>query len=375
MAKTRHNSFSRRRFTQASLAAGLGAVSAFFPRASAQRLPDARDVPWLAEIQQAPAKIPADVPKLLPLLVDPGRNPIRTLQHWEQQRTYLRNQWRDLIGAMERPKLRRPPTFEIRESDQIEGIVRRRIRYETERDMQTEAYLMMPYKPNRRLPAVVVLHSTVDYTIRQGAGLEGRPEAAWGLQLAKRGMVTICPRCFLWDDRHTKDFTARAEEHRRRHPLSRGIAKMLYDAQRAVDLLTSLTEVDPKRIGAAGHSLGGKETLYLAAFDDRIRAAVSSECGIGTTYSNWNAPWYWGDDEFFGREHHDLLAMIAPRAFLLIGGNSADGDRSWPFIEAVLPVYRFYGEPSRIGLYNHGQGHTIPPTAERRVYEWLETYL
>ena len=42
---------------------------------------------------------------------------------------------------------------------------------------------------------------------------------------------------------------------------------------------------------------------------------------------------------------------------------------------AVLPVYRFYGEPCRVGLYNHRQGHTIPPLAEQRVYEWLETYL
>ncbi len=279
-----------------------------------------------------------------------------------------------MIGALELPK-HRPPRFEIRESDQSEGIVRRRIRYETERNMWTEAYLMMPRKPNRRLPAVVVLHSTVDFTIRQGAGLEGRPEAAWGLKLAQRGMVTICPRCFLWDETPKVDFKAKAAEHQRRHPLSRGIAKMLFDAQRAVELLTTLNEVDPRRIGVAGHSLGGKEALYLAAFDDRIRAAVSSEGGIGLTYSNWDAPWYWGDNEFFGRNHHDLLAIIAPRPFLLIGGNSADGDRSWPFIEAVLPVYGFYGEPRRIGLYNHRQGHTIPPLAEQRVYEWLEAYL
>jgi pimeloyl-ACP methyl ester carboxylesterase len=241
--------------------------------------------------------------------------------------------------------------------------------------MPTEAYLMMPHKPNRRLPAVVVLHSTVDYTIRQGAGLEGDPRAHWGLELAKRGMVVICPRCFLWEDAGPPDFEARAKEHKRRHPEMRGIAKMLYDAQRAVDLLETLNEVDPKRIGAAGHSLGAKEALYLAAFDERIRAAVSSEGGIGTSYSNWNAPWYWGDDEFFGREHHELLALVAPRAFLLIGGNSADGDRSWPFIEAALPVYRFYGEPSPLGLYNHGQGHTIPPLAEQRIYEWLTAYL
>jgi pimeloyl-ACP methyl ester carboxylesterase len=166
----------------------------------------------------------------------------------------------------------------------------------------------------------------------------------------------------------------RVSEHRHRHRGACGMAKMLYDGLRAVDLLASLPEVDAQRIGAAGHSLGGKEALYLAAFDDRVKAAVASEAGIGTAFSNWDAPWYLATKNF-GHEHHELLGMIAPRAFLLIGGESADGDRSWPFIASALDAYRFYNQPSRIGLFNHRQGHTIPPIAEQRTYEWLQTYL
>ena len=52
---------------------------------------------------------------------------------------------------------------------------------------------------------------------------------------------------------------------------------MLYDAMRAVDVLESLPQVDRNRIGAVGHSLGAKETLYLAAFDERVKVAVASE--------------------------------------------------------------------------------------------------
>ena len=70
---------------------------------------------------------------------------------------------------------------------------------------------------------------------------------------------------------------------------------MLYDASRAVDLLVAIEDVDPHRIGAIGHSLGAKEVLYLAAFDERVRAVVSSEGGIGLSYSNWDAPWYLGE--------------------------------------------------------------------------------
>ena len=45
----------------------------------------------------------------------------------------------------------------------------------------------------------------------------------------------------------------------------------------------------------------------------------------------------------------ELLAMAAPRPFLLLGGNSADGDRGWPFIAAALPAYELYGKPARLG--------------------------
>jgi len=158
--------------------------------------------------------------------------------------------------------------------------------------------------------------------------------------------------------------------------------KMLWDASRAVDILTSLRDVDGQRVGAVGHSLGAKEVLYLAAFDERIRAAVASEGGIGFSFTNWDAPWYLGEAIHapgFPLNHHQLLALIAPRAFLVLAGESgpgaADGDRTWPYLQAALPVYRLFGAPARLGLFNHRQGHTIPPEALKRLIEWLQVYL
>jgi hypothetical protein len=109
-----------------------------------------------------------------------------------------------------------------------------------------------------------------------------------------------------------------------------------------------------------------------------VRSAVSSEGGVGVRFSNWDAAWYLGPaagEEGFAREHHELLALAAPRAFLLIGGDAADGRRSWPWIEAALPVYQLYSGPARLGLLVHGEGHAVPPLAEERAYEWLTCYL
>ena len=151
---------------------------------------------------------------------------------------------------------------------------------------------------------------------------------------------------------------------------------------RGVDVLASLGDVDKERTGAAGHSLGAKEALYLAAFDERIRAAVASEGGIGFESTNWDAPWYLGkqiNSPDFKLNHHQLLALIAPRPFLVLAGETgrgaADGARSWPYLEAAEPVWQLYGQPARLGLYNHGEGHSVSPKTYQRLEEWLVTYL
>ena len=153
---------------------------------------------------------------------------------------------------------------------------------------------------------------------------------------------------------------------------------MLTMALYAVDLLAVQPDVDRNRLGAIGHSLGAKEVLYLAAFDTRVRAAVSSEGGIGMSYSNWDAPWYLGDAirrKGFDLDHGQVLALAAPRAFLLIGGDSADGAASWPYVAAVRPVWSLTGGPEAVGLFNHHQGHALPGSARDRAYVWLDWFL
>ena len=201
---------------------------------------------------------------------------------------------------------------------------------------------------------------------------------AFGLKFAQRGCVTISPRNYLWPTNDKISAQPEADRFHERHPQSTGMAKMLHDSLVAVDLLCSLPNVDTSRIGSIGHSLGAKEVLYLAAFDERVKVTISSEGGVGTKFSNWNAGWYLGkaiDALDFRHEQHELLALAAPRPFLLLGGDSADGDQSWPYIEAALPIYKLYRESARLGLFNHKQGHAVPPIAEERIYQWFDAYL
>ena len=312
---------------------------------------------------------------LYPLLVDTTGNSIATLTEWKKQREVIRKRWLDYLGALEpNPN---PPVLKLVKEDRPEGLIRQLVEYESEPGIMVQGYLIKPAIIDKALPGIVALHSTSDNKMYGIAGVEGGKAVSFGYRLAKRGFVVFCPMCFLWHDMEGRTLAQQVEKFKQRHPQSKGMAKMLFDAQRAVDILESLAEVDHNRIGTTGHSLGAKEAFYLIAFDDRVKSAVSNEGGIGIQFSNWDASWYL-DKEIhnFGHQHHEILALVAPKPFLLIGGDSSDGEKSRPYIKSVYPVYDLYGEKRQnIELFNHGQGHGVTPFAEKLTYDWLENNL
>lgn len=337
----------------------------------------AGELPWVSEVQTPPRVIPEDGPKLRPLLIDGAGSPITSGVAWGKRREEIRRWWLDFLGLG--PMGRCDLAAEVVSDERVGQVVRQLVRLEVEPGCWMEAYLLYPGQPRGKLAGVVVFHSTVNYTIRQPAGLEGRESHFLGLRLAERGFVALCPRCFIWDYCGVRSsYSEAVEELHRRHPGWRGMAKMAFDATRAVDYLLTLPFVDGERLGCIGHSLGAKEALYAMAVDERLKAGVGSEGGIGLSFSNWDAEWYLGPDiraPEFEHEHHGLLALVAPRAFLLIGGESADGAKSWPFIAEAKKVYDLVGAPSHVGLLTHSAGHSLPPIALQCAYGWLAHFL
>ena len=94
----------------------------------------------------------------------------------------------------------------------------------------------------------------------------------------------------------------------------------VYDNRRAVDYLISRSEVDPARLAITGASGGGNQTLYAGATDDRL-AAVIPVCGIGTYDAYLSTACCVCEVNAGGATYAttgDLLAMIAPRALLVV---------------------------------------------------------
>jgi hypothetical protein len=292
----------------------------------------------------------------------------------DSERSRLIAPWEAILGSG--PQSVSPPRAEVVSEEREAGVRRALIRYLVEPEETAEAYVLEPVT-GPPWPGVLVLHSTVPFHMRQPAGLEG-PERDWiGLHLARRGYACICPRNFWYgyQGATTHEVVARLRD---RWPRWTGMAKMLWDAQRALDVLAGWPGVDPARLGVIGHSLGAKQTLYVAAFEERVRAGVFSEGGIGIRMCNWNAPWYLGeqvDQPNFDRDHAELLRLAAPRAFLLIAGGGTDKEASRAFVEAAVPAYAASGARERLAFLNHGQGHVFSPEAQAAADEWLDRWV
>lgn len=224
-----------------------------------------------------------------------------------------------------------PLDVEVTDEVSCDGYVRRRVVFDSEPVMSVPAYLLVP---DARIdgppgPAVLAVHG-------HGPGkadicaVDGPHDGAYADQLARAGFVVLAPdlRCFgersdpVWEEpgKYECDWNLVAATMAGRSPL----AQNLLDMRRALDVLEAEPTVDAHRIGAAGLSYGGTITLFLAAIDSRVRAAI-----VSGYLSSWRAahtvPWNMcGSQVLSGMlgaiEHVDVAAAIAPRPLLVESG-------------------------------------------------------
>ena len=254
------------------------------------------DVGWLADVTTPPANPPRErLGTIAPLLVDEQGQAITTREAWERQRQVVRAAWLKFLGPM--PDPRPPVKLEVLKTEALGATTRQLVRYEGEPGLFVEGYLLLPggaSRDARKRPAIVALHPTTNLTIDEIAGVSGSEARQTGWKLASRGFVVFCPRCFLWQDVSSLDEAVK--RHRARHPETLGMAKMLYDAVRAVDVVASLPEVDANRIGVFGHSLGARRrctsprSTSVCASAWPARAASGSDPRTGMRPGIWVRP-------------------------------------------------------------------------------------
>jgi dienelactone hydrolase len=313
------------------------------------------------------------------------------LDAWRKQRETIK---RVIVRTIGRPATQpaplQPRTVSVEDAGRYE---RRLIDYTGCGGDPVRAYLCRPKGAAPATPAVLVLHQTVPQGKRESVGLEGDRSLAFGSDLAERGYITLSPDSITAGERIDKYGPFDTRGHYLQHPDLSAMGRMLYDAQRALDVLITSEGVDRGRVGVIGHSLGAEESLMLTAFDDRIRAGVAS-CGYATFRAEKDRA-RWARDHWFsymprlrplflqGRLPHwdwdDLLRLTAPRAFYQYNTKNdqifTQSASAYEAGEAARSIWRLYGPEDRLTNVLRPGKHAIADQDRLEIYEWLDRQL
>ena len=289
------------------------------------------------------------------------------------------------------------PDFDVHIVDSLkqETYTRYNIRFTVAENEVVPAYLYIPRRNERteKRAAMVVLHPTGD----QGKHLVDTKTQYYthvpAKELAERGYVVIAPDYPSMGDLKDHDFENDRYES--------GTMKAIFNHMRSIDLLQEMEEVDPERIGVIGHSLGGHNAMFLAAFDQRLKVIVSS-CGwtpmdyydIGDKakeiYGGRLGPWaqdrympplrdkYNLDGDKIPFDFIDVIAALAPRPFF---SNSPLNDSNFDVegvkkgIEEASALYRSLGAEENLQVRYPEAGHDFPLDVRLEAYEFIDKVL
>ena len=256
---------------------------------------------------------------------DNSEHPVATREDWLKRRKHILAGMEQAMGPL--PDLSKQPPLDVRIDEkatlQGEGYTRLTLSYAVDENDRVPAYLYLPAgRPNdERRPGILALHPTgpMGKGIVDNAG--PLPNRGYGKELAQRGYVVLAPDYPSFGDYKEYDFGA--------DKYVSGTMKGIVNHIRGVDLLQSRAEVDPQRIGAIGHSLGGHNAMFVGAFDERIKVIVSS-CGWTPFHEYYGGKIAgWTSDRYMPRlkdvyelnadkvpfDFYEVVAALAPRAF------------------------------------------------------------
>ncbi len=292
-----------------------------------------------------------------------------------------------VMGPMPKADRKVPLDVQITEETKLDGYIRKKLTYASEKGDRVPAYLLVPTDYKGKRPAMLCLHQTISIGKKEPVGLGDQESKQQALHLVKRGYVCLAPDYPSFGD-YPYDFQAAFK----RGDYASGTMKAIWNNLRAVDLLQALPEVDPARIGAIGHSLGGHNTLFTAAFDDRIRVAVSS-CGFTSVakYYNGNLKG-WTSDRYMPRvasefasdaknmpfDFDDVILAIAPRGVFAMSplrDNNFEVSGVKDVIAKVEPVYKAMGAADKLKAIYPDAGHEWPEPARKEAYEFVDKIL
>jgi dienelactone hydrolase len=304
---------------------------------------------------------------------------------WGKRRAQILAALQSVMGVLPDAYQRVPLDMKVVSETATGDYVRKKITYGSDLSSRVTAWLLVPNNVKRGSPAMLCLHDDNALGKDEPAGLGGPGGMPYADELAKRGYVCLVPDYpSFGEDRYDLAKITKA--------YASGAMKAVWDNLRGIDLLETLPEVNPKRIGVIGHGLGGQNALLTAAFDYRLAAVVSS-CGFttfphyrGGKLADWAKPHMMpriktaceNDPARIPFDFAEVLAAVAPRPVLVSAPlrdsvMGAEGVKS--AVKSATAVYQLRKAAAALQAAYPDSGRDFTAAARAEAYAWLDKRL
>jgi cephalosporin-C deacetylase-like acetyl esterase len=308
---------------------------------------------------------------------------IGSLDDWNTKKDEWRRQLFEMLGLDPLPE-KTPLKAEVTGKTDHKEFTVERVQFQSRPGLYVTGNLYVPKQRDGQLPAILYVcgHGRVKKgDISYGNKAHYQHHGGW---FARNGYV-----CLIIDTLQLGEIEGihhGTYNHNRWWWNSRGYTSAGVEAWnciRALDYLQSRNEIDGERIGVTGRSGGGAYSWWIAALDERIKAAVPV-AGITSLQNHVVDGCVEGhcDCMFmvntYRWDYAQVAALVAPRPLLI---SNTDKDRIFP-LDGVVDVYakvrRIYdlhGKLDNIGLQITEGPHKDTQELRVHAFHWFNKFL
>ncbi|MDO4585782.1 MAG: alpha/beta fold hydrolase [Planctomycetia bacterium] len=305
---------------------------------------------------------------------------ISTVSDWNSRKSQILKNIELVMGTCPGNERRSELDPELLEEKVFEDYIQQKWGLTPEPNDRIFVWLLIPEVHKDRCPAMLCLHPTHEMGKDVPVGFAGNSHRFYAKELCKRGYVCLSPDYGPYGENSFDPYSAGYQS---------ATMKGVWNHIRCLDFLQSLDFVDGEKLGVIGHSLGGHNALFLAVFDERVKAVVTS-CGFTTMYKYMQGNLAgWSQDKYMPRiksvykdnpllvpfDFNEILAIIAPRPIFInapVNDDNFDLSGVQDSVQSALRIYQLYGAADKITLMQPDAEHDFPDNERFMSYQFLD---
>lgn len=251
------------------------------------------------------------------------------------------------------------------------------------------AILLIPDRRQPSAPGLLFIHwHAGQYDLGKEQLLRGTEvQPPYAAICAEKGLVTLAIDSWCFGERKHEADGHQGEEDAFKLMLWQGrvlFGMMIFDELQALSYLASRPEVDPRRLGVFGMSMGATKTWWLAALDPRVHTAIDVCCLtdfdslIAAHGLHLHSIFYYVPSLLKYFSSAQINELTVPRAHLSVNGRKdplTPPDGVEKIRDALLPLYRRYGHEEDCCIELFDCAHQELPEMRAQILSWMDRHL